>query len=178
MDPVVIATLRFALVGLFVWTAWHKLRAPAEFVAAVRAYRLVPEVMSVPVAGALVMAEMGTAISLLTARSSRAGAALAAALLGLYATAIAVNLARGRRDLDCGCAGPGARRPVSEALVLRNLVLLAAAIALWWPPAARAMTGLDVTTVVAAATALAALYAGVERLLANLPAIARIRGVT
>ena len=46
-------------------------------------------------------------------------------LLALYAGAMAVNLARGRRDLDCGCAGPGVRRPVGEGLLIRNGALIA-----------------------------------------------------
>jgi hypothetical protein len=40
----------------------------------------------------------------------------------------------------------------------------------------RGTTWLDAVTVVAAAAALATLYGGVERLVGNAPAVARIRG--
>ena len=43
----------------------------------------------------------------------RPPACAAAALLALYAGAIAINLIRGRRDIDCGCAG-AARRSAAQ----------------------------------------------------------------
>src|SRR5262249_14927936 len=81
------------------------------------------------------------------------GLAWAAALLGLYAAAIAVNLARGRRHLDCGCTGPALRRPISGWLVLRNLVLVAIAPADLAPLATPPLGGIDRLTRVAASRA-------------------------
>lgn len=176
LDPVVGWTLRLFLALLFAGAAWHKLGAPGEFAAAVRAYRLVPEPAVVPVAAVLMPSEVAAAGLLLGPGWYHLGAALAAALLALYAGAVAVNLARGRRDLDCGCAGPGARRPVSSALVVRNVVLLAAALLLLGPESGRTTTWVDVTTVLAATAALAALWAGMVALDATRPARARLRG--
>jgi hypothetical protein len=176
LDPVVSWTLRLGLGLLFGSATWHKLRAPAGFAAAVRAYRLVPERAVVPVAGVLVLSEAMTTGLLLGPASYRLGAALAAALSALYAGAIAANLARGRRDLDCGCAAPGARRPVSAALVVRNVVLIAAALLLLGPGSGRAITWVDVVTVLAATATGGALWAGVGQLDANRPALARLRG--
>jgi hypothetical protein len=176
LDPVVTWTLRLVLALLFAGAAWHKLRRPGEFAAAVRAYRLVPDLVVVPVAGLLALGEVAATGLLLGVTWYRLGAALAAALLALYAGAIAVNLARGRRDLDCGCAGPGARRPVSGGLVVRNVVLLAGALLLLGHGTGRLMTWLDMTTVLAATATLAALWAGVVGLESNRPALARIRG--
>ena len=176
LDPVVGWTLRLGLALLFAGAAGHKLRAPGEFVAAVRVYRLVPRLVVVPVAALLVLGEATAAVSLLGPSSYRHGAALAAGLLALYAGAIAVNLARGRRDLDCGCAGPGGRRAVSASLVVRNLVLIVAACLLLGPADGRAPTWLDVTTVLAATATLAALWAAAGQLDANRPALARLRG--
>jgi uncharacterized membrane protein YphA (DoxX/SURF4 family) len=177
VDPVVASTVRLALALLFAAAAWHKLRAPGEFLAAVRAYRLAPERTVRPLAAALVVGEAAAVVLLLVPGWSRLGAAVAAALLGLYAFAIAVNLARGRRDLDCGCGGPGARRPVSGALVGRDLALLGAALVLLAPVSGRSPTWVDVGTVLAATATLAALWTGLARLEANRPGMARIRGV-
>ena len=46
----------------------------------------------------------------------------------VFATAVAVNLARGRR-IDCGCAGISAPREITWGLVARDIVL--AALVLW-----------------------------------------------
>ncbi len=51
------------------------------------------------------------------------GALMGGALLALYALAMAINLARGRRDLDCGCGI--VRKSISASMVVRNLLLAA-----------------------------------------------------
>jgi hypothetical protein len=176
MDPVVAATLRAALAILLAVSASHKLRAPARFVATVRSYRLVPDVLAPATAVALVAAETLAAALLATGAGGVVTAAGAAGLFALYAAAIAANLRRGRRHLDCGCGAPGTAHPIHAGLVARNLVLVVAALALAWPATARALTWLDAGTIALATTALGALYAALDRLLANAPAIARLRG--
>ena len=100
--------------------ALHKLRSSAEFIGAFAGYRLVPEVALklwwvIPGLEVLAVIEL-----LLSAGQSRW---LATALFTLYGLAIAINLLRGRRDIDCGCGGDGT--PISWTLVLRNVVLVA-----------------------------------------------------
>jgi uncharacterized membrane protein YphA (DoxX/SURF4 family) len=176
MDPVVTSILRLALAVLFATAVSHKLRAPSEFAAAVEAYRVMPARGTRLLAVLLVVGELTATVLLLAPGMQAAGAGVAAVLLAAYAGAIAVNLARGRRDLDCGCAGPGARRPVGPALVLRNLMLLGAALAVLVPPSGRSLGWIDHATIVAAVVALASLYVGIDRLLANGVAVARLRG--
>ncbi len=94
-------------------------------------------------------------------------------MLLVYAAAVGVNLRRGRRHIDCGCAGPAARRPISGWLVARNVVLAAAALAGLAPVAPRGLVWVDAFTVVAATTALAACWTAADQLLA----LARPRGV-
>jgi hypothetical protein len=90
-----------------------------------------------------------------------------ASVLLLYGFAIAVNLARGRRDIDCGCGGPAGRQTLSEALVLRNALLAAAALASALPLAPRALGWLDALTATAAVASTALLYAAASQLLAR-----------
>jgi hypothetical protein len=170
MDPTVDLTLRAGLALLFAGAAVHKARAPRAFREAVVAYRLLPAALGGAAAAALVAAEAGVAAALLAPGRRAAGLAGAAGLLGLYGAAIAVNLARGRRDLDCGCAGPGARRPISGWLVVRNAVLAATALAALAPVRARALVWVDGLTVVAALATAALLHAALGRLLAEAPA--------
>lgn len=164
MDPVLDLVLRVALALLFATAAWHKLRAPKAFAATLGEYRLLPPALA-PIAAALVVtAELAVVVGLLVSR--RDGLAAAATLLLVYAAAVGVNLLRGRRHIDCGCAGPAARRPISGWLVGRNVVLAAAALAGLAPVAARRLIWVDAFTVVAATVALTACWAAADRLLA------------
>jgi hypothetical protein len=175
MDPVVDAILRGSLALLWLSAAVHKLRDLPAFGAAVGDYELVPAAATRAAAGALVAAELATGAALL-ATPTRAPALLASALLlALYAAAIGVNLLRGRRHLDCGCAGPAQRRPVSGWLVARNALVAAVALAALAPVHARPLAWIDAVTVLAGVCAVAALYTTADHLLALAPAPARSR---
>ena len=173
MDPVIDATVRAALALLLLAAAAHKLRDPARFRATVAEYRLLPRPLVALGAAILVLAELAAAVALAVARAW--GLAVSAALLALYAAAIAVNLARGRRHLDCGCTGPALRRPISGWLVLRNLALVAIALADLAPVSMRPLVWIDHLTVAAATAAFAACWLATDRLLASAPGLARLR---
>ena len=90
-----------------------------------------------------------------------------AGLLLVYAAAIALNLARGRDAIDCGCGAPGDERSIGVDLVARNLVLAALALGAALPATARALTWLDLASAAAAFAAAAALLAAAEHALSN-----------
>jgi hypothetical protein len=177
IDPAIDAAVRAGLAVLFAAAASHKVRAPRRFRATVAEYRLLPGTLVTPAALGLVGGEIAVAIALVLPAGRTAGLLGAAALLALYGSAVAVNLVRGRRDLDCGCAGPAVRRPISGWLVGRNAVLAAVALAGLVPTAARPLVWIDGLTILASTATLAALYVAVDRMLAHLPAVARVRGV-
>src|SRR5262245_1519036 len=131
VDPVVLATLRAGLALLFAAAAVHKLRDRAAFGAVLAEYRVVPRALLHISVWAVPAFESAVALALL--RPGPLGPVAAALLLALYAGAIALNLARGRRWLDCGCLGPALRQPISGALVARNALLAAAALACLLP---------------------------------------------
>jgi hypothetical protein len=99
-------------------------------------------------------------------------------LLVLYAIAMAINLARGRRHIDCGCAGPAARRSISGRLVARNVILATLALVALVPVVPRQLLWIDGVTIAAATVALAACWAAMDRLLALEPGLARLREST
>jgi hypothetical protein len=176
MDPVLAVVLRGALALLFVVAALHKLRDRDAFRATLDAYALLPAAATAPLARAVPLVELATAILLVAPRAATAGAVLAVLLLAVYALAMGVNLLRGRRDLDCGCMGPGARSKVGPELVVRNLFLIAAALVAGFAPVhARALVWVDFVTVPLAVAVIAALYAAVERVLALAPTVAALR---
>jgi hypothetical protein len=167
LDPVPQLVVRAGLSLLFAWAALHKLRNVERFRAALEGYDLVPERWTVPFGAGLIAVEVGVAAGLWLPGVSSVASVAAAGLLLLYASAIGVNLVRGRREIDCGCAGPADRRPISGALVVRNGVLAFAALAGAWPGASRSLTWLDGVTVAAAVVSLVCLYAAVDGLLAT-----------
>lgn len=166
-DPAVQAVLRAACALLFATAALDKLRDPRGFREALGGYRLLPSTWLAPTAIGLPFAELATALALATPGLAGAGAAAGAGLLVLYAAAIGVNLLRGRRTIDCGCGGPGGRKPIGSALVWRNAGLVAALLLAARPSSPRVWTWLDGVTLVAGVTTLALLYAALDVLLAN-----------
>jgi len=171
VDPAIDLTIRAALALLFVTAAAHKLRDRAAFRATFAEYRILPETASAVVP----LAELAVAALLVVAAASALGKIGAAALLLVYAAAVGVNLARGRRHIDCGCAGPRARRPIGGGIVARNALLAAAALAGLLPVTARPLAWVDTLTVSGAVLTLAALYLATDRLMAHAPALARMR---
>lgn len=164
MDPVVSGILRALLVWVFGQAALHKLRDPSAFAGVVRAYRLVPDALAPAVAVLLGAVEVGLVAALLVPGLGIHAATLAATLLGVYSLAIGVNLVRGRRDVDCGCLGPGQRQPLSGGLLVRNGALVAAAVGVAVPVSDRGLGWLDGVTVLAGAAVLVLLFSASVRL--------------
>ncbi|HLS55076.1 MAG TPA: MauE/DoxX family redox-associated membrane protein [Zeimonas sp.] len=167
VDPVLGHASAAALALVFIVGAWHKLADLDTFRLAVERYRLLAPSAARGAALALPMAEALAGLMLLLPASRTAGAALAAVVLGLVSTAVAVNLLRGHRDIDCGCGTPGTGQRLSWALVARNAALLAACVVAAAPEQARELVWLDAFTAVFAALALWTLYAAANELLAD-----------
>lgn len=178
LDPAIEVVLRGGLALLFGVTAFEKFRDFDAFRAAVVGYALLPERSASVTAGALASCEASLGFALVTpaAFGLREPALVASAtLLALYGAAIAVNLARGRRDIDCGCAGPAARQPLSEWLLARNALLVAMALVCLGGTASRSLVWIDALTVSGGIAMLGATWLAAHRLQANAPAIARLR---
>jgi len=114
--------LMFFAAGLFASAALHKIRTFTEFTGFVAGYRLLPEGLVRLGSGLIVAAELTAipaALGLIPGLTQ-----LPALLLLAYASAMGVNLLRGRNDVDCGCGGTP--MPISWAAVARNLALGAA----------------------------------------------------
>jgi hypothetical protein len=170
IDPALEHALRGGIALLLASGAAQKLRDLPRFRGAVAGYALVPERAALAAAAAFALAEGALAAALLlpAALGVRAPALVAAALLfAVYGAAIAVNLARGRRAIDCGCAGPAARLPLSGWLVARNALLVAAALACAGGAAPRALAAADAVTIAGGVTALALLWTATHGLLAH-----------
>lgn len=177
LDPGVGLLICAAFALLFAQAAYHKWQRLAEFGAIIANYRLLPRAIEPLVAPFIPTLETLVAAFLLPP-ATRVPAALVGALLLLaYAAGIAINLGRGRRDVDCGCSGPADRRPIGAWMVWRNLllVLLLALVLLPW--SARVLQPVDLLTMAGGLLVAALLYAALDHLYAQVvPRGAVLRG--
>lgn len=108
---------------LLIASAWHKWQDLPLFRSHIEAYGLLPFAAAEVASYALPAAELLAAVLMLWPVVGVWARAMAMGLLLLYAAAMAINVLRGRTDLECGCGGPALR--VGWRLVGRNLLLLA-----------------------------------------------------
>lgn len=154
--------LRGFLIVVFAMAALHKVRTFLEFTGIVQQYRVLPKAFAEYAAGMIVTAEIAAVVLLVVA--APVGIALASTLLLVYCVAIAVNLVRGRRHIDCGCGGDPV--PLSTGLLVRNLGILGLTVGAELLPKVDA--SLQHAGVALAVTlVLVLLYAIVNQLLAN-----------
>jgi hypothetical protein len=153
--------------------AFHKLRGWTAFRASVEGYRLLPDAPAAVVAALLPVLEALAGVALIVDGLRIAGAWLAFATIGIATAGVAINVARGRTTIACGCGGFDGEQRLSWALVARNgilLVLLAAGTSVAREPAGVVAQA----TLVVAALAFVALYAVASQLLANQPRLAEL----
>jgi hypothetical protein len=177
LDPLYWHIARWLLATVFAVALAHKLRSLPAFAAVVRDYELVPSGTVPPVVGLVVLLEAAVVVALAGGIGVPWAAMLAAALLAIYGAAMAINLARGRRDIDCGCFGPAGgagRHMLSRWLLVRNALLIGVAAFLLAPATGRALGWLDLASIALATAAGFALFAAADQLIANTP---RLRGV-
>ena len=111
--------IRVLVALVFLAAALGKMRHYVTFQGVVSNYRLLPEAVVPAFALLLPPVEIAVAAALLFAPSAWPEAS-AAALLLVFAAAMAINIGRGRRHIDCGCFQSALKQPLSWTLVVRN----------------------------------------------------------
>lgn len=167
-DPLVALTARLFL-GLFlVAAAVHKLRSLRAFTSALAGYRLVPRGLLQPFAIFLLAMEMVVGATLVLDLGIAGIAGIGAlAIFGLYFAAIALNLARGNRAIDCGCSfGARASRLSGWHLVRLGTLMLASTLPTM-AVSARALQAFDFLNAIGGIVALGVLYLAADQLLTN-----------
>ena len=171
IDPVLGWMAAAAAAAIFATSGALKFYDLESFRGAVTNYRLIPEWMATPFAWITPVIECAAALGLLLSPIRASGALVLIALLAVFTGAIAINLARGRTDIDCGCFGPALRQRLSAWLLLRNGVLFVLLAFALMPAGARPMDFLDFATVAMAAATVVVLYAAANYLIANAPGL-------
>jgi len=166
LDPAIGLLLTGAFALLFASAASHKVRDLPVFAEVFRAYRLLPERLNL--AWLVPLTEAAVVVGLLVPATRMLAAGLGAALLLVYALAMGINLARGRRELSCGCGGPSERRPIAAWMVVRNVLLAAALLLSSLPWGLRPLQAVDFLTAGAGVAVVALIYMSLDRLLGRI----------
>jgi hypothetical protein len=106
----------------------EKARTPGEFFEGVRQYRLVPARFAPMAGGALIAAELGLGVLLLSGLVPALAALGAIVLFSIFAAALAVSLARSN-TAPCHCFGASEVEKISPVALVRALVLAGVAAA-------------------------------------------------
>ena len=108
------------LLTVFALSIGHKVLHYEDFKRALAGYEILPAFAVVHGAWVFVAFELAAVVELLASfGQSRTGVTV---LLFVYAAAMAINLARGKSVIDCGCGSAGT--PLSGWLVGRNLLFV------------------------------------------------------
>lgn len=178
LDPVATSALSAVLSVIFLTGAWQKLRDLALFQANIDNYRLLPDGLAWPAAILLPLWELAAGALLLFDPTRTVGAVLAIGLLAIVTTAVAINLLRGRTEIDCGCGSLGGHvgdQTLSWGLAARNALLAFAAALALREDAARALVWIDYLSVAGGTLGLLGLYVTVNQLMANTPRLRALR---
>ncbi|WP_243370007.1 MauE/DoxX family redox-associated membrane protein [Geotalea sp. SG265] len=126
-----ISIIRVALGTVFVYAGALKVNDIVAFAGNIAAYQLLPYGASYMVAAVFPWLEIACGLLLIIGWRTRAASALVILLNVIFIVALATAIARGL-DIDCGCfkQGGGDKTSAWQAL-LRDLVLFAAAIAVY-----------------------------------------------
>jgi putative oxidoreductase len=122
--------LKSALGLLFVLAGGTKAWDPAEFAREISRYQLVPWTLAVWIAVYLPWLEILSGMLLVFRRFERGALLIITFLLGVFILALASTLIRGI-NIDCGCFGQAIVSTGVLYPLIRNMVLLLCAGALW-----------------------------------------------
>ena len=191
LDPLILQIISYGFGLLFLMAASHKISNRLQFRGIVAAYQILPKSLIAVAASVLPWFEvvLGLAWFALALQGWLVFIVpyATAMLLTGYATAIGINLLRGRTYIDCGCGFSSATRnnsnnddnqKLSSGLIVRNLMLIVAALLTTLPSNERLLGVVDLFSTIAALVAFILLYSASNQLMLNRNAIGNWRNVS
>lgn len=169
IDPVLQLAAALTLALVFGGGALSKMTAWAELEGVVANFRVLPRGLVPAAAWALPPVELLLALGVLIPATRVPAALVMAALLAAFAAAIAINIGRGRIDIDCGCFRSSLKQNLSWWLVLRNAVLILVSGACLLSPLARDLGWADNFVAVMAGVAMFTAYLSVGYVTLRVP---------
>ncbi len=119
---------RLILAAVFLSAGLRKLPDRRHFFFVVLAFRVLPRSLARVYAFSLPWLEVVMGLMLLLGAMSQLAASVGVLLLVSFTTAIGLNVARERTNLDCGCFGSQKRGRIGATILVRNVILLVLAI--------------------------------------------------
>ena len=113
--------------AVFLYASWDKIQHPGAFAQAIANYRMVPMPLLHTFAWLLPVVEAVVGLALIVGWQRRGAALLAAVMTVMFIIAITTALVRGL-DISCGCFDTAAGSHLGLDLLLRDILLLAAAV--------------------------------------------------
>jgi hypothetical protein len=180
IDPVIFMACQAATAIVFGAAAMTKLADLGRFRRALAAYGLVPGMLVPPLALGIALLELAVAAALPVDVARHAAAFIGLGLLAIFFVALATNLVRGNRDIDCGCWAFGQQRhgtqPALSGWHLGRVLLLAALLLpSLFQPAARAVVWVDYFTAAGSLVVAGGTFFVIDLLLANGAAAQKLR---
>lgn len=176
IDPVFVHLSTAFIAFLWISSSLPKLSSLAHHRLTVEGYGLLPAGLVSVFAFLQPALELALGLLILLPPARPAAAWGSLLLLALYSLAIGINLARGRRDIDCGCSGPAIHQELTEGLLLRNLALMVPCVLAALPVVPRALGWIDVTTLGLGVLGMILAHTAANLILAQAPVSALIRG--
>lgn len=159
--------MRLFLSVILIRAALHKIRARKKFQAELQAYQLLPEFSLSATTWLLIFTELSCSVLLLDPTRSFP-ALITAILFCLYALAMAINLLKGRTNIDCGCTGPtGIKKTIAWSLVIRNVILAFLALLCSSVTSVQNTGALELFIIMAGAVVSLLLYEAIEQGISN-----------
>ena len=174
LDPLILKLVSIGFGLLFLLASVHKLSDFSRFRATLTAYQIMPGALIAPLSFLVPVVEALLGVGWLFGIQTTAVALASTLVLAGYTSAIAINLLRGRIHIDCGCsmgAAAGRDQQLSWGLVIRNSILIIAALTATFPASERTIGFVDYMTLVAGMLAIVMLYGATNQLLSNGAAI-------
>lgn len=192
IDPLFVQVIAMGFALIFALAALHKMDDRNTFLSILKAYKILPRFMLRASALCIPMLELMLALGWLQAGllGSRYPVIVVASagLLIVYGLAIAINLLRGRTDIDCGCnlisarksapadKGSESQQSISTNLIWRNVCLALLTLTALTPITARQLGVIDYIGLAGALLVLVLLYASLTQLMATNQIIRSWRG--
>ena len=159
------------LIGFYLWlfslSAIHKIRAASEYESIVMSYLPGSNASGLWVK-VIAAVEFLIAVLLVFSVTRLAGLASAAILLLIYAGFMGLQVYRGKKDINCGCAGPASTITVGWGTILRNGFCAVMALLITVLPVAVVEKTMGNTLIsIGIAVFLVVLYLSIEQVIAN-----------
>lgn len=192
MDPLFLRMISLGFALMFALAALHKMSDRDNFLGILKNYEILPSFMlrfsALVIPGVELVLALGWLLMGFLGLQFPLVALASACLLCIYGLAIAVNLFRGRRDIDCGCglsssrkaavfdAGQQTSQSISPLLVWRNLFLGLLTLLALMPATPRNLNALDFVGLVGAVFVAVLFYGALNQLMATNQVIKSWRG--